>query len=276
LSCVELEEDEEYLDVVFEFEVTTEQTADFVVSLPSGSGPVALAVQDTCGLVTSEYGCWTDDGTVTGRLWRLLPGRYYLLAATIDEVDLEVSITLSPLDPGLFIVEDFAGVPSGWELSGAWEQGVPGGGGDPDPDAGGCIATTIGGLAPSGMTFATDYAQTPAIDLRGAVAPELQFRSWLQFYTYNSGAHLEVATDPEGPFTQIPTSAVSPAYDGTAGSSQVWYGERTTWADYSADLSAYVDQIIYIRFAAMSYAWGWGWGSDSQGWYVDSVMVIEP
>jgi hypothetical protein len=257
-------------DVVYELVVPTEYTADF--SVEADSGMVAVALQDTCGLASSERGCWSGDGAASGRIWRLIPGTYSIIVGHAEEVEVDLAVTLAPIDPGLYYFEEFNGEPAGWTLSGAWEQGVPtGAGGTPSPDAGGCIATVIGGTYPANMTFANDYAQTPSIDLRGARAPVLRFRSWLRTAAWGDGMHVEVSTDGGARWTVINPPGMTPPYDGTVGGARVWWGEHGTWSDFSVPLSAYVGQVVSLRFAAFS-----DWWDHYPGWYVDSVMVIDP
>jgi hypothetical protein len=271
LSCADNED--ALLDMVYEFSLNTEQTADFSLDALGGTGIVAMAIQETCGITPTELVCWEDVGEISGRVWRMLPGDYTLVVAYQEEATVEVTVDLNPLDPGLYIIEDFNSEPSGWELSGAWEQGMPAGSGDPEPDAGACIGTNIGGTYPVGMTFATDYAQTPAIDLRGAVAPEVRFRGWHQTSTWESGGAVQVATSVDGPWSNFESSDVDPAYDGNIydAASYVWWGSRT-WSDFTVDLTDYIDQVIYLRFVMYSSPWEW---MPQQGWYVDSVMVVE-
>jgi hypothetical protein len=178
---------------------------------------------------------------------------------------------LRALDPGLYIVEDFSGTPSGWTLSGAFETGLPRGGIEPEPIGGACLATTIGGTYPPGMTFTSDYAQTPEIDLRGARAPVLEFDSWLQTseWTWEDGVTLQITNDGGERWTAI--RDVSPAYNGSSGVTPTWRGTMTPWRGFTADLTPFADQTVSIRFAAYSSPWT----TPAAGWYVDNVMIVE-
>jgi hypothetical protein len=197
-----------------------------------------------------------------------------VIVAQEAEGDIELTAELAPLDPGLFLAEDFTSTPVGWVVHGAWVQGTPsGGGGEPEPDAGGCVATVFGGPYPNNMTFANDYVQTPSLDLRGATAPVLQFRAWLQTSAWEDGGHVEIATDPAGPWTTLEPPGMSPTYDGSVGGGRVWWGDRVTWRDHVIPLSAHVGSVVWLRFAMYSDSWSW---DPRQGWFIDNVMVIDP
>ncbi len=260
------------LDLVYELTVPTEQTMDFSVASESGTGIVSFALQEVCGLSTSERGCWRGEGETSGRIWRIRPGTYTLLVGHDEEGSVDVTVNFSPIDRGLYLFEDFSSAPSGWTLSGAFAQGTPtGAGGEPTPDAGGCIATTFGGLYPANMRFTSDYAQTPVVDLRGAAAPELRFRSWLRSSTRGDGMHVEISTDGGERWTVLDAEGMSPVYDGFVSGSRAWIGEHGSWADYSIPLSEHIGGDVAFRFAAFSDFW-----DHYPGWYIDNVMVIDP
>jgi hypothetical protein len=194
--------------------------------------------------------------------------------ASEAEAELELTATLSPLSPSLYLIEDFSREPAGWELAGAWERGLPSGRGDePEAESGPCIGTAMGETYPVDMAFSDDYAQTPALELADASAPVLQYQAWLDAATYEDGGHIEVATDPDGPWTVVPDAAVTPEYDGSAGGEPVWWSSRNRWMDYEVSLTEWAGQTVWVRFAIYAGSWDW---TDGAGWYVDDVLVLDP
>jgi hypothetical protein len=268
LSCVRAGD---LLDAVFEVVVAEELIGDFRASVAGGTGALAMTVQDTCGWSATERACWTGTGEVSGRLWRLPPGTYSVIVGHDAEEEVEVTATLAESVPGVHFFEDFTMRPTDWTLSGAWQHGTPRAGGEPAPDEGPCIAASMGGSYPSDMTWSSDYAETPAIDLGGATAPELRFRSWLETEDDYDGGHLEISV-AGGPWTLLDDPSLSPAYDGPLDSGEPgWSGNRQSWEDYSVSLAAYAGQIVSIRFAMSS-----DYMLTYRGWYVDQVVVLEP
>ena len=62
------------------------------------------------------------------------------------------------------------------------------------------------------------------------------------------GANLKVSTD-NMTFTQV--MSVTPAYNITIGGEQAWGGRQSAsgWQLFTADLTAYAGQMVYLRYA---------------------------
>jgi hypothetical protein len=173
----------------------------------------------------------------------------------------------------VYLQEGFESCPSGWAFAGDWECGVPSNVGPSAAHAGnGVIATQIDALYSVNQAWATTTADSPAIDLAGAVAPKLAFWAWdkTEGGTFD-GWNLSVSTNGGTSFT--PVTTVTPAYPLTISGQQAWGGDHSAegWQAYSADLTAYAGQSIILRFAFRSDG-----ASVFPGVYIDDVVVAEP
>jgi immune inhibitor InhA-like protein len=138
-------------------------------------------------------------------------------------------------------------VPPGWTLSGDWQCGAP----TPVPAYQGnnAIATIIAGDYHDSMPYATNYAQTPPIDLSTATQPVLSFRAWIQTEPCCDGFNVKISTNGGASFSVLEN--IEPPYNGNIA------GENCFIDDLSAlgyrlmivDLGAYVGQQVILRFS---------------------------
>ncbi|HEY3498022.1 MAG TPA: hypothetical protein VGK73_25160 [Polyangiaceae bacterium] len=163
-----------------------------------------------------------------------------------------------------------------WELGGNWECGVPAPlaaallGPDAAYSGTRCLATRIDAPYDNNQTWEVARALLPPIDLSGATQPKLSFRMWLATESYWDGVRLEVSGNG-GDF--VPLATVTPAYDvAISGIWPAWSGRKSAngWAPYTADLSAYAGQVVFLRFTfqsdvAVVYA----------GAYIDALTISE-
>ena len=272
LSCVE--DGTEMLDLVYEFTIDGEMNIDLSLALPSGTGPVALSLQETCGVAATELICLTNDTSVAQRYWGLAAGTYTMLIAHDDEAELEVSLDAVDPSVGVYLSEQFDAAPSDWTVGGeVWEQGVPTADSEPDPIEEGCMGTNIGGLYPVEMTFDAEYVETPDIDLSSATAPVLEFLSWMRSEDRYDGGHIEISVDG-GAFEVLDNATLSLAYDNTISEEAAWSGSFEAWQTIRVSLTDYVDSTIRLRFAFTSDEFPSPSGNYS-GWYIDAVNVFE-
>jgi hypothetical protein len=194
-----------------------------------------------------------------------------------------VDVVPAPAVPlaGAPIIEDFGnGLPAGWFASGSWEVGVPTSG----PHA------AYEGFAVAATALAGNYSvpnqsllSPPTLDLSGMDDAVLRFQSWHAVDGCWHGVNLLFSTDGGATFSELPSAAVSPAYDGTVAEydgaihapnagQQAWCNSSDGWRAVAIDLEAGLagrprDQVV-ILFQL---------GADSigpnPGWYVDAVRL---
>ncbi|AKU89659.1 choice-of-anchor J domain-containing protein [Vulgatibacter incomptus] len=175
------------------------------------------------------------------------------------------------LAPGGLFQEGFESCSAGWTLGGDWQCGTPTNVGPATCHGGSsCLATVLDGNHRTSQTYATNTADSPWIDLSGTANPRLVFWAWV--YTQSNttvGFNLKVSTDGTA-FTQL--TSVAPAYTGTVNSEQAWGGDLSAfgWRRYEADLSAYADQRVKLRFAFRSDT-----STARPGVYIDDLKVME-
>ncbi|MFH2005871.1 MAG: DUF4215 domain-containing protein [bacterium] len=175
-----------------------------------------------------------------------------------------------------YFFADFEGgcPPTGWALGGDWECGSPTSVGPPSAHGGTtCIGTQIDTSYSMNQSWTVATATTPSIDLTTATAPTMSWYMWVETegYTYD-GANLKVSTNGGGSWQIVTT--VAPAYDLTVGGESAWGyysgSYHVQWYNFTADLSAYVGQVIQLQF---------GFRTDSSisdaGVYVDDIEITE-
>jgi hypothetical protein len=173
--------------------------------------------------------------------------------------------------------EGFESCPNGWAFGGDWECGAPTNVGPSAAHAGsGVIATKLDSVYSINQSFTTAFAESPAIDLTGAVAPKLSFWAWdhTEGGTFD-GWNLKISTNGGTSFTELTT--VTPAYPLLIGvqpqQEPAWGGDHAAegWKPYSADLTSFAGDSIILRFTFRSDG-----ASVYPGVYIDDVVVAEP
>ncbi|MEM9691156.1 MAG: choice-of-anchor J domain-containing protein [Myxococcota bacterium] len=169
-----------------------------------------------------------------------------------------------------FFEENFETCPLvGWTIEMPWECGTPAGSGPMTAIQGtGLIGLDLNGPYPSGMGYATNYIETPDINLPSDSTPVLVYQHWYDFEGGLDGYNVQVSSD--GGTTWSLVSAVVPAYPGTVDGQDAYTGTATTWERVQADISAFAGQTIRIRFAARSDG-----SVVRDGVFIDEVMVLE-
>ncbi len=169
--------------------------------------------------------------------------------------------------------EDFDAAGHGWTLNSEWGWGVPSGSGPSGCFSGSCIGVQMTGVYSNNLVWGVCTATSPAIDLTAAVAPLLQFRSWVSTEGSSfDGGNLKISTDGVT-FTRV--DAVTPAYNLSSVGGQPAWGEdnlswNQVWYSFLADLSAWAGQTVYLRFdfrtdSSVTYP----------GWYIDDVTILD-
>jgi hypothetical protein len=79
-------------DATFSF--TLDEAVALDLSL-TATGQVAVAIQSTCGVPASEWGCFEGDGSAVGRVSSLMPGTYYLIVKSPEEVEFDIELSFS-------------------------------------------------------------------------------------------------------------------------------------------------------------------------------------
>jgi len=168
--------------------------------------------------------------------------------------------------------ENFDANPTGWTFGGEWQWGTPSGTGPSVCDSGSCIGVNMSGDYSNNLDWSTCTATSPSIDLTGTSGTViLEFRAYVDTEGSSwDGGNLKVSTDGS---TFSLLSSVTPAYNlSSVGGEQAW-GDDTEpwsvqWSTFTADLSAYAGQTIWLRFA---------FRSDSSvtypGIYIDNLVL---
>lgn len=151
-----------------------------------------------------------------------------------------------------------------------WEIGDPAGWGPAAPYNGlNCIGTNI---ADDYYPAADICLLTPHIELSSS-AQMLSFYHWYEMDTNNEdGGFVEISASG-GPWTQIyPVGGYG--QNGFMGGyfTDGYSGIQTAWEYEEFDLSAYMGQIVQVRFHFAASNW-WGW---QPGWYIDDVYIGDP
>ncbi len=168
--------------------------------------------------------------------------------------------------------EDFEqGCPSGWSLLADWQCGVPISGPSAAYSGLNCLATRLDGTYDNNQAWSTTTATSPQIDLSTASTPLLSFRAWV--YTEGSvydGFNLKISTDGGTTFSLL--NAVNPPYSITTNGEPAWGGNLSAfgWQEFTADLSAYVGQVVYLQLAFRSDA-----SIVYPGVYVDDFVITD-
>lgn len=168
--------------------------------------------------------------------------------------------------------ENFDSNPVTWTFgSGEWEWGTPSGTGPTSCHSGSCVGTQLQGDYSNNLTWEGNTITSPPINLSGTTSPTLEFQGWLSTEgSVYDGCNIKISTDGIN-FTLL--TAVTPAYNLTGVNSQACWGEdnlswQEMWSTYSADLSAYIGQAVWIQFAMRTD------GSVTYpGWYLDDISV---
>ena len=152
-----------------------------------------------------------------------------------------------------YFEENFDGgcPPAGWTLNPDWQCGTPSVVG---PAAAysppNCIGTIINGNYNLNLSWDSAYAQTPQFGLPNGSQPVVSWFMWVytEGYTYD-GANLKISIDGGATWQLVTT--VSPAYTLTVGGESAWGGNLSAsgWQQYTADLSAYANHQVMLRFA---------------------------
>lgn len=164
----------------------------------------------------------------------------------------------------------FETCPDGWTLTGQWQCGAPTSG--PGFASGGaqCLATNLSGDYSNGIAWGSATASSPAISLVGTTAPALTFDVWhdTEGSSYD-GFNVKASTD--GVTYSIVTS-VTPAYNTTVSTQSCWGGDESAlgWQTWTADLTAYAGQTVYLRFDMRTDG-----SVTNPGVYVDNVIVAD-
>jgi hypothetical protein len=167
---------------------------------------------------------------------------------------------------------DGACPPAGWTLNPDWQCGTPSVVGPAAAHSGThCLGTIIDGNYTPNLSWASAYAQTPPFGLPNGSQPVASWFMWVdtEGYVYD-GANLKVSTD--GGATWQLVTGVSPVYTLTVGGENAWGGDLSAngWQLYTADLSAYANHQVMLRFAFHTDASG-----QFPGVYVDDLQVGE-
>jgi len=196
-------------------------------------------------------------------------------ACTDNDVCDPFGICVGTATPGCVALfeESFDGVcpPSGWDLSGEWQCGVPTSGPPAARSGTQCIATRLDGNYSNSQPWGTAAATSPPIDLTTATSPQLTWSVWI--HTEGSvfdGTNLKVSAD--GGTSWLIVTAVTPPYSLTVNTEPAWGGNLASlgWQVFQADLTAYAGQVVQIRF---------DFRSDGSivypGVYVDDVALFD-
>ena len=221
----------------------------------TGSGPV-------CGNGVVEYGETCDGGNLNYQDCTTLG----FFEGTLFCTDCHFN-TAGCQGRWRFFFEDFEDDNSAWSLGGSvWGVGSPTGTPSNLPSGVNCAGTNLTGNYNANMSWTVDCIVSEEINLSGATAPVLLFKSWMYADTYGDGGHVEVYRN--GTWS-LPAS-VTPAWTGLRGSQNAWSVNAQSWQEYRANMAPYVGSTIQLRFC---------WYSDSysqyQGWYVDDIIVVE-
>ncbi|MDY0004136.1 MAG: DUF4215 domain-containing protein [Polyangia bacterium] len=233
---------------------------------PGGTNNDWLSIDPVVGTLSGSP-IASNVGPVEVTVRAAVPG----YATNFDERTFQFYIVAPAVLP---YTESFDQNPVTWTFgTGDWEWGTPSG---TEPTAcysGSCIGTLMAGNYSPSLSWDTCWITSPPISLAGATNPVLRFYSWVKTEGSSyDGGNIKVSTDG---ISFVLHSAVTPAYNLTSVNGQVaWGGSSGTfqgqWVQFEADLSAYVDQAVWIRFAFRTDG-----SVQYPGWYIDSLTVTD-
>ena len=173
----------------------------------------------------------------------------------------------------VYFTEGFETCPHGWTFGGDWQCGAPTVLGPATAHTGtGLIGTQLAANYNVSQTYLTAVADSPAIDLSAATAPQLSFWVWMdtEGSSYD-GFNVKASIDNGATYAQV--LSVAPAYNLTISSQSAWGGHNAAagWQLYTADVSSLAGHAqAKLRFS---------FASDSiiqyPGVYIDDVRVAE-
>ncbi|MFH2009853.1 MAG: hypothetical protein ABI333_24880 [bacterium] len=160
---------------------------------------------------------------------------------------------------------------STWTMTGDWQCGTPSNVGPASCVSGTCVGTILNANHSNNMPWGTNTITSPSILLLFASNPTLTFQSWLD--TEGSvwdGVNIKISTNGGANWSLLTT--VTPAYNLTIDTQQCWggHGWNSGWQTFQADLSAYVNQSIMLRFELRADT-----AVVFPGWYLDNVVILD-
>ncbi|MFH2008298.1 MAG: putative Ig domain-containing protein [bacterium] len=189
---------------------------------------------------------------------------------------------VTPVDLPYFESFDGPGPPTGWILTGDWEWGPvvydPMYPGPMGCVWGACLGTNLSGSYSLDLDEGDCTATSPPIDLTDATGmPYLEYQAYVMT-ELGHGAQLQVSTDGVD-FEPLQTAV--PPFSEWSSWGPIWSGfdpmdpyqnfpNAGQWATYDADLSAYLGEVIYLRFAFYSANGLW---AEMPGWYIDELTI---
>ena len=180
-------------------------------------------------------------------------------------------------DPGWYLFEDFeTDTVSDWDTGGDWEVGTTSASDEPSPRSGvKCAGTVIGGTYSETGTWNENSLVSPPVDLSGATDPVLVFWQFINSYHHASGGNVQISTDDGGTWTILDNGIIDPDYneDWVSPENPGYTGNLSGkgWHEVRADLSAYVGEMVRVRFAFYAQV-----PAEGPGWYIDDVLITEP
>jgi len=189
-------------------------------------------------------------------------------ADALDPINVAEATFTGTIWPAVLLRDDFETSCSSWTFGGDWACGVPTSG--PLAAFGGqnVIATNLAGNYANNQAYGTAYAESPTLNVPANTDPTLVFWAWIRTESSTDAFNLKVSADGGTTWTLV--TGVSPAYNGSVGSQQSWYGDRQNWARYTADLRQYAGQSIKIRFDFRSNA-----STNYPGVYIDNLSMFD-
>lgn len=163
--------------------------------------------------------------------------------------------------------------PAGMTISGSvWECGMASTSGPSAAQQGvNILGTDLQGDYPINMAYATDYVETPPIDLSTNVTPVLTWWQWMNTEgSIYDGYNVKISTDNGQSFSVVNT--VTPPYNLTIDSEAAYGGDETSlgWNQRSADLSSFVGGVVILRFSMRTDG-----SVTDPGVFIDDVKVEE-
>ena len=191
--------------------------------------------------------------------WRMI---VWMLLATMALLPTLATADSPCLDPGQSIVfhEDWESGWGSWSTSnGLWEVGTPTAGPTGAHQGSSCAGTNLDGNYP-----ATSHSRliSPLIQLPASPQDDylfLRFWHWFRFASDNSDRGIvEISNDNGATWTPV---------------ERTLYHNGGLWSPYMVDISAYAGQEVRFGFSLIDNA-NYPY-TESYGWYVDEVWVIQ-
>ena len=250
------------------------------VSVPAVSSGSALLLDHNALLRFTAEENYIGSATITVKAWdqtdaqdsgtsgvntaeSLVWGAFSSGTATITATFAPAGLigNIAPVFAGVVYAEDFSRDPN-WDLTGAWEYGVPSnqaGGGPPNMgyDGSSILAYNLSGNY--GNNMGPQTATTPVIFTNGVTGLELSYQRWLRVESsYFDTARIEILVD-EGNWIVLWENDESEDHLDTG------------WVQHTLDLSSYTD-------GATGFLLRWTMGpSDSSvnhdGWNIDNIVI---